>query len=382
MSLSSVEFSSSRALVVEDNAVNRQLVTVLLDYMGIGQIQTANDGEEGLEMVASFRPDIIILDIMMPRMDGFAFLERFRADPANAETPVLVATALGELAERVRAFDAGASDYVVKPIDRREFVARVSAHLRTRLLVTSLRRYQDRLSRDLAAARSMQQALLPKPRDIAEIESRYGIRLSSVFHSSDELGGDLWDVIPIDDQRFAIYLVDFTGHGIAAAINTFRLHLLMARKEDLLGDPAVLLERINLSLIEVLQRGQFAAMTHAVFHLAEQRVRLSIAGAPAPIHRATDGIAGMMVEKSHPLGLIAQARYREIDIPFRPGNAVLLFSDGFSEAHGANGELLGEDAIRKLAEDCDGDLDGMVERLRQAGWRFEDDLTAVWVQRV
>ncbi len=375
------EFGQCRVLVVEDNPVNRQLVAAMLEIMGIRQIIEAKDGEEGLERLAEAMPDLIILDIMMPRMDGFEFLTRLRADPAYAEIPVLVATALSESHERARAFDAGASDYVVKPMDRREFVARASVHLRTRLLVGNLRQYQDRLSRDLASAHAMQQALLPSPDRIAEIETTYGVKLASVFRSSDELGGDLWDIIAIDDNRFAVYMADFTGHGIAAAINTFRLHMMMARKEELAADPAALLERVNQTLLKVLQRGQFATMAHAVFHMKEGHVTLSMAGAPPPIRRAANGIGEMIAEHSHPLGMIAATTYRSIQIPFHPGDAILLYSDGLSEATDSSGNLLGEEPVRYLAERCSGDLNGEVQALRLAGWSFEDDLTMVWVSR-
>ncbi|RAU23040.1 serine/threonine protein phosphatase [Paramagnetospirillum kuznetsovii] len=375
-----VGFDQCHVLVVEDNAMNRQLIAVMLEAMGVGRIEAAVDGIDGLDKVAAAPPDLIILDIMMPRMDGFEFLARLRADPIHGEIPVLVATALHEADERARAFDAGASDYVTKPIDRREFMARASVHLRSRLLVTSLRQYQSRMSRDIAAAQSMQRALLPKADRIAEIERTYGIRLASLFQSSDEVGGDLWDVIPIDEKRFGVYLADFTGHGVPAAINTFRLHLMMRKKKAGTPlDPSAVLERMNKRLLTVLQRGQLATMTCAVFDMAERKVTLSCAGAPSPIRVDGDGLTHMITEHSHPLALVAGAVYRDIDIPFRPGDAILLYSDGLSEAVDPSGELLGEEGVRLFSQRCAGDLDADVQALRDGGWRFDDDLTAVWI---
>ncbi|CAA7616743.1 PP2C family protein-serine/threonine phosphatase [Magnetospirillum sp. SS-4] len=375
------EFAQCRALIVEDNPLNRQLVEALLGAMGIGTIGMAVDGADGLERLGQLVPDIIILDIMMPRMDGFEFLSRLRADPDHGDVPVLVTTALSEKAERARAFDLGASDYVVKPIDQREFIARVSVHLRNRMQLARLRRYQERLRADLAAAAAMQDGLLPAPNRVKAIESAYGVRIASLFRSSSELGGDLWDVVAIDPDRFGLYLVDFSGHGIAAAINTFRLHVLMAKLADQAIDPAALLERVNQALLSVLQRGQFATMIYVVFDVARNKAVFASAGGTAPVHRAADGTAGLLVSHSHPLGLVPESRFRTIEVPFGPGSALLVYSDGLSEASDGQDGMLGEEGVRRIAETCSGDLDGEVKTLADRGFGFHDDLSVVWVSR-
>jgi sigma-B regulation protein RsbU (phosphoserine phosphatase) len=375
----SIEFANCTALVVEDNQMNRHLVEALLTNMGMGRIEMAVNGVEGLERLAQVKPDIIILDIMMPRMDGFEFLTHLRADPDFGDLPVLVTTALNERDERARAFDCGASDYVVKPIEHREFMARISVHLRNRLQLQRLRRYQERLQRDLAAAEAMQIGLLPVPARIVAIENAYGVRIGSVFRSSSELGGDLWDVVAIDADRFGLYLVDFSGHGIAAAINTFRLHVLMAKLADQAVDPAALLGRVNQALLSVLQRGQFATMIYVVFDMARRKVRFASAGGTAPVHRAVDGSAGLLVSTSHPLGLVADSRYETVEVPFGPGCALLVYSDGLSEAADGHGKMLGEERVRRMVESCTGDLDIEVRALVAQGFVFDDDLSAVWV---
>lgn len=373
------EFANCRVLIVEDNAINRSLVMAMLGIMGIGAMDVAEDGVEGLERLASFVPDIIILDIMMPRMDGFEFLQHLRADPVHGDIPVLVATALSDSSERAAAFDAGASDYVVKPIDQREFTARVSVHLRTRLLIGRLRRYQERLARDLGAAQAMQEGLLPSPTAMAAIEASYGVCMGAVFRSSSELGGDLWGIIPLREGQFGLYLVDFSGHGIAAAINTFRLHVLLEKKLEVAEDPAALLHRINQALLKVLQRGQFATMIYAVFDMARHKVTFASASAPAPALRAKDGTARLLAVNSHPLGVIAGATYVNTEIAFEPGNGLLLYSDGLSEAVDAEGGFLGEETARRIAEVTTGDLVSEVAVLLSRGCVFDDDLSAVWI---
>ena len=376
---SGTEFADCTVLVVEDNAQNRQLVKAMLEMMGVGSVETARDGQEGLERLPSVTPDMIILDIMMPRMDGLEFLGHLRADPVHGDVPVLVTTALDDKGDMAAAFDAGASDYVVKPMDQREFTARVSVHLRARMLIARLRRYQDRLARDLEAAQSMQTDLLPSAATMARMEVAYDLRMSSVFRSSSELGGDLWGIIPLEGQSFGLYLVDFSGHGIAAAINTFRLHMMMEKKLDVAADPAALLGRINRALLKVLQRGQFATMSYAVFHMAERKVTFASASAPAPAHRRPDGTARLLPVNSLPLGFLPDAAYDNVEIDFPPGSGLLLYSDGLSEAVDGNGDYLGEAAARWIAEMTNGDLVSEIDVLLFRGCRFRDDLTGVWV---
>jgi sigma-B regulation protein RsbU (phosphoserine phosphatase) len=373
------EFANCTVLVVEDMAANRKLVKAMLEMMGVGTVETARDGQEGLERLPSVIPDMIILDIMMPRMDGLEFLGRLRTDPVHGDIPVLVATALDDKADRAAAFDAGASDYLAKPLDQREFTARVSVHLRTRMLIGRLRRYQDRLGRDLEAAQSMQVDLLPSPAIMAGMEGAYNVHISSVFRSSSELGGDLWGLIPLDADRFGLYLVDFSGHGIAAAINTFRLHMMMEKKRDVADDPAALLGRVNVALLKVLQRGQFATMSYAVFDMAAHRVTFASASAPAPAHRLPDGSARLSPVNSLPLGFLPDAAYENVALDFPPGSGMLLYSDGLSEAVDGDGNYLGENAARWIAEMTTGDLTSEVEVLLFRGCNFHDDLTAVWV---
>ncbi|CAA7626761.1 Serine phosphatase RsbU [Candidatus Terasakiella magnetica] len=374
------DFAASHALVVEDNTVNQVLVTQFLSTMGVGRVTCAGDGIEGLEKVAQDPPDIIILDIMMPRMNGMEFLQHLRKTPAGAEIPVLVTTALGDFDTRAEAFDFGASDYVVKPIDRREFVSRVSVHLRNQLLIRRLRQYQEEFRRDLDIAQAMQVGLLPTPQELAALEKTYGITIGSVFRSSSVLGGDLWGIIPVDAQRFGIMLVDFSGHGIAAAINTFRLHLLLGKPGETFGDPAMVLDHLNRAMLSTLARGQFATMVCAVIDVVRHTLTLSSAGGTAPALRLPDGETRLLPTNSFPLGLVPEARYLNADYAFPPGSSLLLYSDGLSEASDRAGNLLGEEKARQMAA-ASGDLATEFQSLLDEGCILEDDLSAVWIVR-
>ncbi len=138
-----VDLSQARVLVVEDNELNQLFARAVLESMGITQVDCARNGAEGLDKVKSFNPDLILLDLMMPKMDGKEFMRHVRADLGRRDLPVLVTTAVDSQFMRNALFADGASDYVNKPIDRQELEARVRVHLRQTLLLRDLRRLKS-----------------------------------------------------------------------------------------------------------------------------------------------------------------------------------------------------------------------------------------------
>ena len=377
----SAEFAECKALVVDDMLPNRELAKALLTTMGIGNLTFAADGVEALEAVAADRPDMVVLDIMMPRMDGFAFLKHFRAMPDCEDIPVLVTTALDTPVDRAKAFDSGATDYIAKPIDHRELKARVSVHLRNRLLVRDLKGYRDRLDQDLKVATAMQAALLPSVARMVELKARYGIDMAAMVRPWSEVSGDLWGWLPVDTNRFAVWLADFSGHGVAAAINTFRLHLIL--QGGPLENPSAVMTRLNETLADVLPRGQFAAMTYAVCDVRKGKLVFASAGATAPVASSPGNGAGLHPAAALPLGIRKDTHYANVTLPFPPGSDFLLYSDGLSEATGPDGQPVGEDGVLakferlRVRNDVAANLSSLIED----GLIPSDDLSAVWLSR-
>jgi len=372
-----------RVLIVDDNKFNRELVADVLRLAGIRELGFATDGAEGLAMVESFAPDLVILDLMMPVMDGHEFLRRLKLTPQHHDLPVLVATAVSDQNTRNAAFDGGAVDYIEKPIDRRELIARVSVHLKSRLLLRHLQGYHDRLTLDLATAQAMQEALLPSPRLIAEVKERYGLTVDALFVPSSELGGDLWGLVPIDQHRVAVFAADFTGHGVAASINTFRLHVLIDRL-GIGADPADFLTRLNQELLLILTRGQFATMVVAIFDRSSNSLSVASAGGPTPILGGGPPPHRLPLD-APALGITAETTFVTHRVEMQPGGFLLLYSDAMIETCDASGTQLGEAGLDSLIAEslaC-GDA-APLNRLttgvdRHGGGQVNDDLTAVWL---
>lgn len=135
-------------LVVDDNAQNAELLEAYLDDLGIS-VAVAHDGQAALDAVAGDPPDLILMDIMMPRMSGYQATERLKGDPKTKDIPIIMVTALGEVGDVERAVDCGADDFLTKPVNKLELLTRVRSLLRVRQLQTDLDKAQNQLRKFL-----------------------------------------------------------------------------------------------------------------------------------------------------------------------------------------------------------------------------------------
>jgi len=374
-------------LVVDDNRVNRHLLVALLERAGIGRITTANDGIEALEAVAVARPNLMLLDLMMPRLDGFEVCRRLRADPAFLDLPILVQSSLNRAEDRARAFAAGATDYVSKPINATELLARVRIHLQNQMLLNRLQDFRHRTEVALALARKMQEQLLPPTGLQERLSVELGLELATHFAPSSELGGDLWDLRQDAQGRLVVWLVDFSGHGVGSALNTFRLHAILRKLDFSAFDPAAFLATVNRRLKGLLPAGQFATMLAGVIDPAQDLFVYASAGAtkpmvwtpeqPEPVLGNSDGL---------PLGIITEITYENRSLPLPPGASVFLYSDAAIELPVGAG-VLDEPGLAALVRVCLEDqpappvfLPRLLAALGARG-SFDDDLTALVIRR-
>ncbi|MEJ0072007.1 MAG: SpoIIE family protein phosphatase [Pseudomonadota bacterium] len=341
--------ADSRVLVVDDDDAGRDMLVRSLSRAGIQTIEAAADGEAGLAKVKSFQPDLVLLDVNMPIMDGHEMCRRLRADPLTADLPVLFQTGDSSEAERVACFRAGGSDYISKPIRRGELLARVTLHLQNRRMHGTLRSYARRVERELATARAMQTDLAPSPARVALLAGQAGLDIASHAEPSSELGGDIWSIFDLGAGRIGLMLADLSGHGVAAAINAFRLHTLIARQPPNADDPGAWLGDINRALCEMLGDGQFAAMFFGVLERDSPRLRYAACGGPSPIIADRQG-ARLLDASGLPLGVDADMRYDTRETVLPADGILLLYSDALNESRSPAGDSLGEAGVLELCE--------------------------------
>ncbi len=380
------DLSRAKVLIIEDNQSNQALLAGLLTQIGIKQIDVASDGIQGLNKVLTFEPDLIILDIKMPNMDGYDVLHRLKSVERTRSIPILIQTGSDTREARDKTFRAGASDFITKPLNPLEFFARVRIHLENRLLVNRLQNRLKQIHHELMTAQNMQMALLPCPATLQDIQKRYALEVTSYFEPSDKLGGDFWQTVPLSNNRIGFYLCDFSGHGLAAALNTFRLHTLIFQMQAHIQDPSDFLNELNQQLYILLQRGQFATFFFGIYDPKKQTLTYSGAASPSPFY--WDGNEWQILQtRGLPLGISQQAVYENITIPFESGNRLFIYSDALTETINSKGDQTNVNELFKVVQDETANqpiregLKGIIARFFEfAPPPPQDDLTAVLIE--
>lgn len=359
-----------RVLVVDDSRAQRQLLAVYLRRWGY-EVLESGSAEEALALCALETVDIVISDWMMTGMTGVEFCKRFRVLPRTGYSYFILLTSKSGKAEIADGLEAGADDFVPKPVSSDELRARLRAGMRiismqaelvqkNRVVAQTLdelQRLYDSLDRDLVEARKLQQTLV---RDRHREYGRAGV--SVVIRSSGHVGGDLVGSFPIDDHRLAFYSVDVSGHGVASAMMTARLasYLSDASPEQnmvfkTLSDgtravrtPAELLAAFNRLMLDDLQVDQYFTMVFAEIDLRTGMVWLAQAGHPHPVVIRRDGRQEQAGTGGLPVGLIPGAVYEDSCLHLAPGDRLFLMSDGVTECPGKDGADLGEEGLSKL----------------------------------
>ncbi len=375
-------------LVVDDDFVSRELIISYLLEAGFRNIDAAENGLQALEKIQSSTPGLLILDIVMPEMNGLELCQRLRCDSAYRGLPILVQTAHDKPDDRRKVFAAGATDLVFKPIHAEELVARVRIHIENMLLVRSMRRYQERVAHELSFARRMQLDMLPGAEDLDAIHRRYGVRILSHFAPSSELGGDFWGVFGINEKMLGIYVVDFTGHGVMSALNTVRLHTMLHEIPLVLADSSAFTEEVNARLTDLLPVGQFATIIYGTLDIEKNLFTYSAAAAPNPISGSDQSPVRFYDGSGMPLGISKSTRHPKREIPVSQGGFILLYSDALTESLDASGTMFGDQRLLKLVREArdaaDGGpfLDDLLSRFKAAvNTPLDDDLTAICLMR-
>ncbi|MBX9624725.1 MAG: SpoIIE family protein phosphatase [Gemmataceae bacterium] len=362
-------------LVVDDSRPNRDVLARWLAVHGY-RVAEAADGRQALARIGREPFDLVLLDVSMPGPDGLQVLEAVRRDHSRLDLPVIMVTAHQDGEDVARALDLGANDYVTKPIDFPAVLARVRTHLdlrrsarraaelEERLLRRNaeleaanagLLRAGERLRRDLKAAARVQESLLPrKPIAVP------GWHFAWAFRPCEELAGDALNVCRLDDRHVAAYVLDVSGHGIAAAllaVTVTRLLSPAAGQESLLlqpGDgadgvvpPAAVADRLAVQFpFDAAQ--QYLTLNYAVIDTAAGRVRYVSAGHPPAVHLPAGGPPRMLPGTGLPVGL--GAGYDEHALDLAPGDRLVLYSDGVTESQSPGGEQFGRDRLLAAIE--------------------------------
>ncbi|MDR2901513.1 MAG: SpoIIE family protein phosphatase [Lactobacillales bacterium] len=380
-------FPKCSVLVIEDSVMYQTLITNLLSNMGIEKIDVAFDGLQGLQTAAEVKPDLILLDITVPKMDGFEVLKKLKEKPETKNIPVVVQTALETGEIRARAFAEGAVGFMTFPLNPFEFSAKIRVHLEKQILVRNLQRQLLDIGEELKYAGQMQLAMLPEQKKLREIKNKYALDIAYSFIPSSTLGGDFWQFFEIAPGKIGLYLCDFSGHGIAASLNTVRLHTLISKMRKMyIKMPSSFLRLLNKQFYKLLPRGQYATFFFGIIDVVEKTFVYAGAGAPSPyLKKQNEGV--ILATKGMPLGIMANSTYDDHTVRFAPGEQLLFFSDALIESMDKSGRRIGYQRFEQLFLSSLGKSDaaGAVGQITQDFLNtlpsfLEDDITLVLVK--
>ncbi len=368
-----------RALVIDDDPDINRLLRVRLRARGY-EVESAANGAQGLDAIERFRPDLLICDISMPVMGGLDVLDRVRAD--GRDVAVVMATAFGSEKVAIEALRRGADDYLRKPLEPVEFQAVLDRTVRRLLLARENRRLQAQLDEkrrqlesELARAAEVQARLLPATSPIVP-----GWDIAAACLPARDVGGDFFDWQVDGAETLTLTLGDVMGKGMPAALlmATARAALRAAPAEGAVGRRV---ERVEQALASDFEAsGAFMTLFHTRIDLATGEAAVVDAGhGLALVHRASGAAEPVRAPKGLPLGVIPGARFAEGAIALKPGDALVVYSDGLPDAR----PDLDLDA-QALAPLLGGSAQATIDRLiafADTGADRPDDLTAIVVRR-
>jgi sigma-B regulation protein RsbU (phosphoserine phosphatase) len=323
------ELSECRVLIVDDVPTN---IDVLVNALrGEYKLSVATDGPGALKAVEKNAPDLVLLDIMMPGMDGYEVCRRLRAMESTREIPVMFLSALEDVHNIATGFEAGGNDYLTKPFEILEVKARVKSLIKAKAYADAVREARER---DLSIAREIQMGILPG--DLTPRTAGTGLDIHAIIEPARQVGGDLYEVLRIGDDSVVVVIGDVMGKGIPASLFmavTVTLLRTIARQTQ---RPDEILARLNSELEAQNPRRMFVTMCCLAFDLRNGRVTGASAGhSPLLLLSATSPPRFVFRSSGMVLGMKPGLQYSVEALDLEPGHTLVLYTDGITEAENA-----------------------------------------------
>jgi phosphoserine phosphatase RsbU/P len=324
------ENSRPEILVVDDDALSRKVLAQLLSVAGYN-CRVSKDGFEALDIIRARPPSLLLLDFDMPGPNGAEVLRSLRSDddPAVAQIPAIMLTAHGSEQSEVSCLQAGADDFVTKPVNASVLRARIETQLRLRSMRRQVEQQNDELEkwrrdleRDLAAARLTQQSLIPQKPLVLP-----GWQVATCYRPVIQVGGDIYGWLRMKDGRILFWIADGTGHGAAAALLTTLAKLLFHYGSIEHDTPASLMEAVNHDFRSIFGARSFMTAMCVALDPGSGHAVIVGAGHPPLLIVRHDGTTQSIGSVAPPLGL-KQCAFTETSIDLKPGDAFLLYTDG------------------------------------------------------
>jgi phosphoserine phosphatase RsbU/P len=368
-------------LIVDDTPKNIQVLGNILHNKGYN-LCVATSGLQAIESAKTELPDLILLDIQMPEMDGFEVCKVLKSNPKTKAIPVIFLTAVTEPERILYGFELGAVDYVTKPFNVAELTARVATHIEIKQSREKLQKLYDQMNSYLNLAIKTQASLIA-----TEFPTSPFFQFSSFYKPYFKIGGDLiaYKDYPSDtDRRIDILFGDISGHGVSSALMSGMILLAFKIASSQDTSPAESLLTIN-QLIIPLIKGHFFCGAYLKYYVQRNELQYSYAG-HHPIVSIENSLAENLEGRGMPLVLIPEATFTDYSFQLKTGNKLLLYSDGMFEVFDSNNEMYGIENFNEAAAkvknksgtECLTELYEKIEKFCDGN--FRDDMTMLLLE--
>ena len=308
-------------LIIDDTPVNLKLLKMTLQREGY-RVLSATNGPEGRQLAIEESPQLILLDIHMPGENGFETISKLKENKQTASIPVLFLTASEETESKLKGFDLGAVDYIVKPFQPMEVLARVRLHLKLSMATNLLIRDQTEKLRQIQVAQS---SMLVRPEELP------AANFSVHFSSLQEAGGDFYEVMQVS-ENISVYLVaDVSGHDIGTSFLTSSMKALLKQNVSPMYKPAETISMINNVLYEILPAAKYLTLSYLHLNRKTKKLNLVCAAHPPTLHIPSQGEAQLIDLPGEPVGIFKNAYFVQHEIKVSEGDRFFIYSDGLLE---------------------------------------------------
>ncbi|MEM6372077.1 MAG: SpoIIE family protein phosphatase [Pseudomonadota bacterium] len=362
-----------KVLVVDDSKLQRKILCSSVKRWGFEVFEAAS-GEEALRIAADIEPDLVLSDWMMPGMNGLEFCDAFRKQSGDKYGYFILLTSKSEKNDIAMGLEAGADDFVTKPVDANELRARITAgerilHMQRELTrkndlisetLDELQRIYNSLDSDLLEAKKLQQSLIRERNKSFETGD-----VSLMLRSSGHVGGDLVGFFPAGHRHLGLFSIDVSGHGISSALMTARLagylsaaapdqNVALQRMDDnsyAFLPPEIVIETLNDLVLDEMETEHYFTLLLADVDLETGHVRMAQAGHPHPAVQRADGTIEQEGPGGFPVGLMSGISFSQFETTLHPGDRLLLLSDGVTECPNTEGDMLEEQGLEAIMRD-------------------------------
>lgn len=340
---------SESILIVDDNPANLRLLSHLLTGHGYN-VRAVTGGERALASAELHPPDLVLLDIRMPEIDGFEVCRRLKGNVKTLAAPVLFISALDDIGDKMSAFAAGGVDYITKPFQMEEVLARVETHLALRRLQRSLEEANRRMEQELALAARVQASFMARG-----LPALPGYELAVRLIPALQTSGDFYDVVKLIDGRVALIIADVVDKGVGAALYmAMSCALLRSSLFDHGGAPEAVFKTVNERLLAYATADQFVTVFLGILEPESGVLIYANAGHNPPIWLRRNEAPQWLASTGPPLAIVETMTWEQKQLELLPADALVLYTDGVTESENEHEGFYGQDGLLRVASDAYG----------------------------